>query len=1301
MKRHRVRGFVIVSLIALMPAFAEALDHRDLTFYAPFDGTFEPLIARGSPQPSFGAKKPTFGDGVIGKALIAGDVDVGLSYAVKDNLDDMSATIAMWMKPLDWERTDGRNHWYLRIGGRMSLYWYGASAWTNFYWMKGGSLAWGMGGYPGGALKKDEWTHVAFTWGDGRCVFYYDGKFLKHKDGTPSGFTRWAEGNARFSFADDGGRTAYDEFMIFNRPLSAVEVMSLYRRSGRALPTPTVRIPKQRRAPRIDGKVKSHEWRDSAGITGFLDRPFGNLIRKDMRARLSYDEANLFIMVESEKSISRKASSVEIWIAPDENAAAEKRLYFYASPDGTKVLTSGKGGEIKKKWMASFGVQGQMEIAELAIPFATIGIDPSSAKGLCLNIARGWSKEFGDWASWVDAACIPDAKTNPARFGRVLFAGEAPVLALDSFGEVYYAKLDMRGESINPKVATQTIKMTVRLQPTDLRELVGPEHGLMVGQKTWSGTIVTADRIIEAKGGITEAAIAQEFHDTDINSVLVRAEDACGNLLYEQQAPFVCTPPMLLEAKTYPKHGRVDVIADVSAYREAPPEELSAEVVFYHRGEEVGRISIDRLATKPTTVSFELEKLPEGEIIIRAPLKGADGKILFTGETKFTKFAPGPWVNNKLGLDDKVIAPFEPIRVDGQSVSVWNRTYVWKDSLFPVEIHTGGVQVLSAPIELYTGKAPSGKANNATVTVKSKSDTTVTLEAKGDIEGVSVTAKTLIEYDGMIFINMMLEAASARKLPRLALVVPMKSEYAWLYHGFARAGAVSETENFVRAMKGDEAMPWRGAMWLGTPEEGLTWFNTAPKNWKLKDDAKPIHIRRNGDTTSLTLTFAASAFDVQKPKKISFGFIATPVKRMRDNWRFFRCGRDWSYSWFIPMMNSNNHITKMEPGFPEYMKKIHEKVPLHVCYVRPDWMNLAEPQLPYYREEWVRTPWRINGTDAGGIEGENKHIEVCLESDWQDFLLYHMMKIIDAADGDGFYFDGIDADLSTCTNRNHGHGYFDEDGILQPERHVFGSRRLLKRLAVEMDKRKDNWQDYLIWVHSYNHNYMPVYSFASLGWDGEQHGNASRLRDYTKVMTAEQFVAEFHGKQLGMPIQLLGNFHDRKGQPPIREREMDTAICLGLITGTQELAIGAAVWAHKDNSVYQITVADMADEFGLSKGRARFIGWWHNEKYIEQAPPNNKLKCSLWKGDGKVLVMLGNANGDKTAPATTTITLKKEALGLSGAIKATDLSVEKIVSRDDNVTYKPVREAVPMKDNSFTVTVEGSSWRMIAIEPAE
>jgi len=795
---------------------------------------------------------------------------------------------------------------------------------------------------------------------------------------------------------------------------------------------------------------------------------------------------------------------------------------------------------------------------------------------------------------------------------------------------------------------------------------------------TWTGTVIDLDAPHEAKHGVTKLRRPRTFQDTDINSVLIEAIDGAGKLVYRQQIPFVCTPPIVATAKTYPKQSRVDVVLDVSEYREAKPSELAADIRFRDaQGKELGQASLAQLSSAKDVVPYELSRLPTDQILVHAMLKRRDGSSVATSETSFSKLAPGPWLNSKLGLDDVVIDPFEPIRVDGQRVSVWGRTYVWDDSLLPVAIHTNGAQVLAAPIELYAGEKPAGRPNQAAVTITEQSDTTVRLEARSAIAGVPIIAKTLIEYDGMVYTELSVEPEQEATLPSLRFVIPMKSEHAWLYHYFGRAGAIDETENRRGPFKGERRLR-SNMFWLGTPDHGLTWFCTSRRNWRLRGNADSVHVKHDGPVTTLTGTIAKSSLPLTDPLTIDLGLIATPVRKMRINWRFFRCKRDWTYSWFRAMTNSNNHVTQMVPDFPETVRKIHQEVPLYVAYIRPDWINLAEPESAYYREEWQSDPWYISGTDRGGVPGQNKHLAVCLGSDWQDFLLHHEMKIIDAAKGDGFYHDG--ADPIHCKNRSHGHGYRDEKGKWQHDHTLLDYRRYYKRLAVEMHKRKGSHERYLIWLHQSNHFNAPAYSFANMGWDGEQFSTAATSsRDYTKLMTPEYFLAEFHGKQFGYPVQWLGEFFSKKGQPPITTKELDTMLCLALITGTQELILasnlgGAAM------SEYAVKVLDTADAFGLRERNARFIGWWENSRYLEQAPPDHKLKCSLWDAHGKVLLVLGNANSG--TDRETTVTLKPQALGLTGKLTALDWW-----------TKRPV----PMQGNRLTVSVKGSSWRLIAV----
>jgi len=507
----RVGGIILVAVTFLFTSAAlYGLDWKDLTFFAPFDGSLQPAVARGDPNPLTGAKKPMFTEGVIGKALIAGDPGVLPSYAVKGNINYRQGSLALWLKPLNWSAGDAQQHIYMRIPGRWLFYHYWEGGTTCFYWMRGSRILWGVSGYI--SPRTGQWNHYAITWDSGKCTIYHNGKYYAHRNDMPDNILPWDQPETnRFSIADNawtkGGnnRTAFDELMIFNRPLSDVEIMSIYRRGSRSLPAPAVRIPRQKVPPAIDGRVQDWEWNRAAGVTGFLDRPFGNLTRRGVRARFSYDDKNLYILIEADKSPSKTGGFVEVWLAADENAPEEGIYHFKFTADGVKSLLVGRDIPRQGRWMAASGMFHGREVTEIAIPFATISVDPASAKNLRINIIKSWSAGYGDWASWADVTLVSEADLRPGSFGLVELGGEEPVLNIRSLGRVDYARLDLDAEILNPKEASENIRMTIRLQPTDLREYEDEQF-----IKRWTGTVVSADRTFKAEKGSTAVHITLE-----------------------------------------------------------------------------------------------------------------------------------------------------------------------------------------------------------------------------------------------------------------------------------------------------------------------------------------------------------------------------------------------------------------------------------------------------------------------------------------------------------------------------------------------------------------------------------------------------------------------------------------------------------------------------------------------------------------------------------------------------------------------------------------------------------------------
>ena len=249
----------------------------------------------------------------------------------------------------------------------------------------------------------------------------------------------------------------------------------------------------------------------------------------------------------------------------------------------------------------------------------------------------------------------------------------------------------------------------------------------------------------------------------------------------------------------YPGANVLLVRTDVSNYSESPLEALSVAIELTDpEGHPLNQAQIDHFGAPVETVEFPLEPLPTGTIGVRAILR-AGGEEVYSCDNSFEKIPTGPWKDTDLGTDDIVIPPFTPVVVEGQSVSVWGRTYRWYNSLFPVQVTSGGEELLAEPVELCAGGAPRGRRNPAQVQIVEHSDTRAVVKCQGTLAGVPVVARHLIEYDGMCLTTLELAPSGSAALAGLSLYLPFRTQQATLYHwmsyGGACGGAVRETES--------------------------------------------------------------------------------------------------------------------------------------------------------------------------------------------------------------------------------------------------------------------------------------------------------------------------------------------------------------------------------------------------------------------------------------------------------------------------------------------------------------------------
>jgi hypothetical protein len=244
---------ISATLAAGFAANADGIDEEiqeNVKFYLSFDGTIEADRATGTPQAVNAAriKQPNFEKGIKGKALLAKDKSISLSFKRKDNLVFSEAgSVSFWIKPIKWKVSDEMPI-NKKSGFRKCLY-------SNFFltaYSKNGYLGFERitsphpghlsrmllffanikGVRAGGSTKIDwaknpgTWHNVVITWSPRTFKVYLDGAFKYQTT-----LQRRLEDNdlsSNFHVVCPPD-TALDEFIIYGKELPAADVLKFYK----------------------------------------------------------------------------------------------------------------------------------------------------------------------------------------------------------------------------------------------------------------------------------------------------------------------------------------------------------------------------------------------------------------------------------------------------------------------------------------------------------------------------------------------------------------------------------------------------------------------------------------------------------------------------------------------------------------------------------------------------------------------------------------------------------------------------------------------------------------------------------------------------------------------------------------------------------------------------------------------------------------------------------------------------------------------------------------------------------------
>lgn len=320
--------------------------------------------------------------------------------------------------------------------------------------------------------------------------------------------------------------------------------------------------------------------------------------------------------------------------------------------------------------------------------------------------------------------------------------------------------------------------------------------------------------------------------------------------------------------------------------------------------------------------TLDLPALGDGTYALTVTLVSADGqRRQITREFERKQFA---WENNPAGRDRVVIPPFTPLETDRNPPSV--RCVLRRHELAATglwdQVFSQDRPLLAAPMRLELES--QGKVH-----VAQGSRLEFTENAADRVRGGSawlagpVSGQTVFEFDcdGMTKLTLRLDPADVQ-VDRLQLVIPMRSDEAWLMHPvtdllrFHYAGRIPDGKGRVwdqggkprdvlytpTGRPGPDGKVWDSRhvgrwqlpapfvpyIWLGGPERGICWFAENDRDWSL-DPAQPcLEIRREGAVASLVVRLITRPVALKRARTIVFGLMATPAKPMPETPVHFR-----------------------------------------------------------------------------------------------------------------------------------------------------------------------------------------------------------------------------------------------------------------------------------------------------------------------------------------------------------------------------------------------------------------------------
>ncbi|MBM4033302.1 MAG: hypothetical protein FJ291_16175 [Planctomycetes bacterium] len=1093
---------------------------------------------------------------------------------------------------------------------------------------------------------------------------------------------------------------------------------------------PRFNIPRMSKPPRIDGTIDPAEWKESAKVMGMVST--GGLEYKDRPASfwLAWDPQHLYLAYRVDTLTQpvphlRRAHREQYAQGVVFDDALEVGLFLHdlnqlpnqVSSYFQCILNSlGCGeytksypaiGQNMKNWTPTFDIANRtytdaagkhwwemeitMDLQDLQMPRPFKAGDPVDI-GLFADVKNP------NW-QWLD---YPSASGHLEHYGfpRAILTEREPYIQVEEIGGLHDEKLSLKSVVCNPAEKPVKVNAALLLQH-------GPQTASAHGALKDPVAILDEQRALDIPAkGTARFDVAKDFPGLPpaakgkglLRFTVTRADAPQAAPIYSfacnwwgkdksYLAPAEYKPYLDTRIAHNPANGLLQLSADtLDAPLPTGAKVAGATYKVSRGGQELKAGKLQYFVNQWYDDLVELGALPPGKYDAALALVDAAGKGLVTAKGGFEKKDEAKefskWWNNKIGDAEKLLKPFEALKVQKgkqalTAVACTRRVYEFGSLGLPVQIEANGGLVLAAParIVLKVGGREYAVPTDGKVKVTRKEDWRVDFEcAPVTVAGITFSATGWMEQDGLVELALTYapeKGGVAVEIEELRIEWPIAQTTPDIYmacmgqggnYSARTIGAVPKGNGQVWNTRDDMGITGSGRrvgnfvgnLWVGTEQRGLLWCADSDRGWEPDARVAALAVRRDGQSVAMVNNLIGSAegkaaCKLTEPRTVRFGYNASPFRHPAPGWRLNQLSAGGSFSggkykvnWdtkqdFFSVLSPPFSDTKRWPEYYAHCKETVHKLMYEGVASDPGAASFwpAPGSSAYYGNLrcWLYKANQIalRGYAWKSIEDPNPYgafygdwVDATghefLSKTYRDYMIWLMDKQVKEGGCQHFYFD---ISFGEVLHRDlaAGFGYRLPDGSIQPESSDTNLREWYKRVWAMM--QENDLYPGGVSGHATHGFSLKMFPFTDAILDSEYP-----MQDSIDVYPSDAMIALSCPHAFGTNIQHHGNFMN-----PTWPMMHDAAGAFGS-------------WYGPD-----------FQRWGGSRTDVEFIPYWRNQAVVKEITPG--LIASLWKRPGKagsaaIALMNYGPNPDGSEPVRAgKLTLDLKALGIpEDAIKA-------------------------------------------------